>query len=449
MALLSELEALDPRLRALALPRIVEVISDDALVEKVEKGNLEGAKASIETIPQAHGPELVVPAEILMELAWVSSPASTIASFGALSLQWAWLRYFWAFEGDRPYSMLRLSKAAMKQARHHKGITSEQLGIGFAIQLVRRVLNRLHPQCTTEVHDADVVIDGGPPATWGLRSTTTDDLRPDYFIEVLDPKSRPGEPPSALYILECKGTFSNGHLRQIRKGLRQVNSVEDSSGNPFPGIVCSASFDGKVPVTLRVLDPGDGPEFIEPAPPEDGEAEIGKAGHGFRISGEGPLRRELAQLRRARALSFAGDYEEAQRVAPPRIVRRAAEHWPPDEETRGRAFDDRKPERRENLVANRPTRGVSASLALLDGSQLTIGTEMDDAILRAAADRDADIEKVRGQFAKALDLFEKSDPRRQAVHRDAEEWVPNLETESVDHLRVISRKGEVLDLKLT
>jgi hypothetical protein len=451
MALLSDLENLNPLLLPLALPREVAVISDQDLVSTVAKNLERDAKAAIAPVPGVAGSSSVVPAEVLMELARASAPPGLPDGLEDFSLQWAWIRYCWAFEEGAAGSGLKISEVALAQTRHHKVVTSEQLGIGFAITLTRAALGRLYPGCRIEVHDADVVIDGGPPATWGLGPPVSD-LRPDYFVEILRAQGRAGAPPSALYVLECKGTFSNHHYDQMRKGMRQINSVSNWHGGTLPGIVCATSFNGEQAVTVRMLDPGDEPEFFEPSGADGGEAVFRGDGEGFQIGGEPQLRRELAELRRASVLSFAGAYESAREILPQRARRLSGDRWPRQRE-RVRPLRDResRPRSAGEVAGGREIHGVDASFSLIDGSRLAVTTAVDDRVLRAATgELGEDLETAQEEFASELARSEQvAQAERRRYEGDDSEWVPNVETESRDHLRVISNSGEVLDFRIS
>lgn len=459
MVLLRDLKKLDPLLAPLATPRYVTQVSDIDLLETVESEKpekyREGSKSMAAPIQSANGARLMVPGEVLMELARASAPAGVGRRLHTLGLQWAWIRYCWAFEKGEPYDELSLSPYALKQTRHLKAATSEQLGIGLAITAARNLFQRRHPGCTIRFHDADSIIDGRPPATWGLGETKG--TRPDYIIQVLAPRPKKKERPSALYALECKGTFSAGHhVTQIRRGLQQVLAVKKTSGRPLSGVVCASSFLAGSPVTLYLLDPDDGVDFVAPDEPGEPGPAFVDDNEGTRIQDEGALRRELDRLNRASSLSFAGLYREAEEVLPDGFIRRMNQFGETEEDQERMPAGQIKNQTRPGDVIGRATQGVVANFPLMDGRQIAVATEVDAAVLRAAEDLDEDFEGVRDEFATALARSEIGIPGRLETRARfgehelpaSEEWGTNVEIRGRNHLRLVSPSGEMLDFRL-
>jgi len=433
----TQLATLDPLLLPLAAPQRVLGVSNRELREKLEKNIPEGAKAKLAEVGWVNGWQQVVPAQLLLELAEASTPPLIPSGMRDVSLRWAWLRYCWAFEppnGPRP--RLRLSQAAWRLAQHHKQVSADQLGVGFALDMTRRAL-KIRYNAWTKVHDADVVIDGGGLSAWGFGHGT--ELRPGYFIEVFAvPPPQVGMPYSKVYLLECKGTHSGIHMSQLRKGLRQVMSVVDDEKEPLPSIVSSTGFT-KTLTTLRIIDPDDDADgFVAMSADRDARARFTPhEGGGIVIDGAAELRRELAQLDQAQTLAFAGLYAQAHEALPPRLRERGP--MPVSDEPSDWTLVTR-------AAFGRRAAGTEFVLPLVSGRQLRAACAVDNEILAAALGPSAlDMRRARQRFSDAIETIVSDASRDADAVTHSGSW---LESDSPENLRVVSRDGFIIDLSL-
>src|ERR1017187_1440296 len=226
--------AIDPLLAPLHFDRAVKVTSDQAHATAVQNklpASVPGkpSKDTLTEVDEVDGVQHISPAEILLELAKASTPALLPPGMRDLSLRWAWLHYCWAFEAvvpPPPIGKMRLSSAARDLAQHRKQVASDDLGVGFGLVLARRALEaRFAPAITTAFDVEAIVKTPGVLSTWGIQHTGP--LLPDYFIRVSSLAG--GTPWSSVWVLECKGTQGTGHLKQIRKVLRQTATITDVS----------------------------------------------------------------------------------------------------------------------------------------------------------------------------------------------------------------------------
>jgi hypothetical protein len=431
----AQLVALDPLLLPLAAPQRVLVISNKKLREKLEKNVALGAKSNLSELGWVDGWQHVVPAQLLLELAEASTPPLIPPGLRDISLRWAWLRYCWAFEPPTgPKPKLRLSQAAWRLAQHHKQVSADQLGVGFALDMTRRALE-IRYNAWTKVHDADVVIDGGGLSAWGFSQGA--DLRPDYFIEVfIVPPPQAAKPYTKIYLLECKGTHSGIHMSQLRKGLRQVMSVVDHDGKSLPSVVSSAGFTEML-TTLRIIDPDDDADgYVAMSADRDARAQFTpREGGGVVIHGAAELRRELAQLDQAQTLAFAGLYAQAHDALPPRL--RERDVAPIRDE-----LSDQTPVAR--AAFGRPAAGTEFVLPLVDGRQLRAACVVDDEILTAARGQSpVEMRRARQRFSDAVETSRSDAPRDSDDVTRRGSW---LESDGPEHLRVVSRDGSIIDL---
>ncbi len=413
------------------------MISNKKLRETLEKSVAADAKSGLSEVDWVDGWRHVVPAQMLLELAEASTPPLIPSGLRDLSLRWAWLRYCWAFEPPTgPNPTLKLSQAAWRLAQHHKQVSADQLGVGFALDMTRRALE-IRYKAWTKVHDADVVIDGGGLSAWGFSHGT--DLRPDYFIEVFTvPPPRAAMPYTKIFLLECKGTHSGIHMRQLRKGLHQVMSVLDVNGKPLPSVVASTGFT-KTRTTLRLIDPDDDAEgFVAMSADRDARARFtSHEGGGVIIQGAPELRRELAQLDQAQTLALAGLYSEAHRALPSRLRERDIAP------ARDELFDQTPVAR---VAFGRPATGTELVLPLVGGRELRVACVVDNEVLTAARTQGpVDMRRARQRFSDVIEASNSETPGEADGMARRGSW---LESDGPERLRVVSRDGSIIDLSV-
>ncbi|MFG1928954.1 hypothetical protein [Cryptosporangium sp. NPDC048952] len=171
------------------------------------------------------------------------------------------LRYCEAFV-SRPRArmdqrFLAMAQRAMDSVRYH-GATqqSEDLGIGFAIVLAKRILHERDPGRTYLAVDAEMVLEAGTDDSrlFGerLKSRADTKMRPDYFL--LGTKRGNGRTATSVLVLECKGTRDGYHApEQLAKAMAQLDSVRIGSRRP-PGLAIASILSPRH-VAARILDP--------------------------------------------------------------------------------------------------------------------------------------------------------------------------------------------------
>lgn len=426
--IVTKLRNIDPLLLPLALDREVEVTSDDAHAKDVEDSlgaSTPGKRRPLTGVKEVHGYELISPAELLLELAEVTTPTLLPRRMHDLSLRWAWIHYCWAFDKvSRPppaIEKMRLSAAARKLAPHRKQVASDDLGVGFGLTLARRALEKRYKPATTEVVDAEELIAaaGHILSAWGI--THTGRMVPDYFIKVSEPVG--GKSPLPIWILECKGTQGTGHLKQIRKGVTQVGTIKHHpSGVPPPGIISATVF-RETSTRVRIVDP-----------PGDEDDPWASTKTSDRID---VFRRDLSQLDLCATLAFAGLYARAAELLPERL------RSEPTEQQRSETPSQ------EGLVdapliragRGNSASGVRAELPLLGGRTLRATCAVDNRMLNAAERGSVnDLQVARGLVAKEVSEQLSEGEGTESKRRSLVEVVsPHL-------LRVTARTGLLLEI---
>jgi hypothetical protein len=415
--------AIDPLLAPLRFDRAVRVTSDQthaAAVQSKLPASVAGkpAKGTLTGVDEVHGVQHVSPAEILLELAKVSTPALLPPGMRDLSLRWAWLHYCWAFENAAPpppTKKMRLSSAARDLAQHRKQVASDDLGVGFGLALARRALEARFAPAITTAFDAEAILaTSSALSTWGIQHTGP--LRPDYFIQVSSLAG--GTPWSSVWVLECKGTQGTRHLQQIRKGVTQTATITHiSTGISAPAIISATAF-GKSQTLVRLVDPpGDRSD-----PWAGTDVPRGKRRGVDRLD---LFRHDLARLDLSATLAFAGLYARAAELLPERLRRG----------TRERAGLADAP--LTQAGRNNSASGIRAELPLIGGRTLRATCAVDRRVLDAANKGSvSDLHAARELVAKELSAREQTESARHSL----------VEMASPDLLRVTARTGLVLEI---
>lgn len=235
-------------LQLLRTPAMLPVRSDRDMASKVKviaekkrlpEGTFSYLKAP-EPVAVGWSPLRTSPADILRELG-VATTFVSRSRFLPVAQLWAHVRYCAAMRTGRN-QMLELSRDAAQQVvHHHKVAQSEQLGIGLALVVARKVLRELHPRLDYHVVDADVALKVGDLASLPgeVRNQPSTRKRPDYFLVGFER----GAPGAVVHVavLECKGTHLE--MREVRKQLgdacHQVQTVT-VGGRPLYGLMVAS-----------------------------------------------------------------------------------------------------------------------------------------------------------------------------------------------------------------
>jgi hypothetical protein len=173
----------------------------------------------------------VRPVEVLHALSYVTSPLYG-NDIHDMYMQWALLRYLGFFErgvrGNKKIPPLGVSEAGCRVAGAQRRVTSEELGVGFAVVLARRWFRHaLGPGIPIGFIDVDAYVSGS-----GFGGS----IRSDYLL--IAPDSVKAD-CYRVRLLECKGTWEEPLARiQMKKAVRQLGSPVIS---PLPdGIAVSS-----------------------------------------------------------------------------------------------------------------------------------------------------------------------------------------------------------------
>lgn len=251
---------LGPVVRALNTHGILPVVSTEelaaevhnrakALTKKYESFNYRKRPRSV-SVDFNYGIS-VRPVEVLRELG-IATTFFTRNPFTEASRLWAHARYCGTLETNRQ-GLLVLSQDANDVVFHHKTAQSEQLGIGFALLIAKKVLDKWYPDFEFQTVDADVALSAGFIETVGrIQQDHRTKMRPDYFLV----GHRTGKKGSAMVVvLECKGTHKTRHFAtgQLAKASIQVETVP--IGNETPRAIMVATLLEQSGITAFVLDP--------------------------------------------------------------------------------------------------------------------------------------------------------------------------------------------------
>lgn len=297
-------------LASLQTPREITIHSDATLINelkrkqqaRVAKG-FTGGKAPV--VVSAFDPftmPLVSPAELLLCTGLATTPL--VALPVALSAQWAYYRYMWAFDPSPP--RLRL-EASVKQIDHHqKTVLSDELGVGMTHWVMTALLGATsHVDVQIAVKAPSVAQHHGfPVATLGTSRS------PDLLYRF---------GTSRFAVVECKGSQSdhNQTLTQLTSGLEQVPSLRIQNQRLAEEYVVATRY-GLDGTHVYIVDPPD--ENEEPTRPEitkgqSPEEPDGTSRRRLAAPDAEALRVDLDRLYAAKLLAFAGDVRSASDLA--------------------------------------------------------------------------------------------------------------------------------------
>jgi hypothetical protein len=249
--------------RELGTPSKLVVSSTPELAEEVEKearervGPKRGASYLYRKPVYAIPPNLFSgidssPAEVLRELG-LATTFVTASPFADIARHWAHVRYCATLRSNRK-QVLALTKAGSDIVHHHKVAQSEQLGIGLALVVAKRILERKYPGWLFSSVDVDVALAAGFIEGVGLvRQKSKATMRPDYFL--VGRRAGGGRSGCKVYVLECKGTHGNAYhsKQQLATASLQVGSIE-LGARTLPSLIVASRLSTSG-ISIDVLDP--------------------------------------------------------------------------------------------------------------------------------------------------------------------------------------------------
>lgn len=261
-----EIESL---VRSLNQPSKLVVESSRQLVDAVEK-YAKDAAATNEAYRYGKAPVTVTigptvettPAQVLHELG-VATTLLTASPLAQVARHWAHVRYCATLTRQR--GMLGLTPSAQSLVYHHKVTQSEQLGIGLALVVARKVLQRQYRQWTFFAVDAEVALKAGfIEGAGAVERTSKSQKRPDYFLVGHHSSGRRSR--MKIVVLECKGThqppsFAYGQLARAAVQVRTLNV----GGRRPPALMVASCLAGRQ-ITSYVLDPPGDDELWDGGP---------------------------------------------------------------------------------------------------------------------------------------------------------------------------------------
>ncbi len=216
-----------------------EGCSDSTLVKEIKsqisKAGITPPKGIVPAAGLVSGIRLQ-PAEALHRLALATQPPYPDELI-ELYQRWAPLRYLGFFAHDKA-GRLVVSDAGREIRGNQRRVTSEELGIGFAVRIAEDwIRDRGLRPGLIEVVDVDLLRKQGFLKLHGRKLTVEDDGKhPDYLLIAHVPGSRW---PFRLFFLECKGTARADYaVRQLAGAVIQLDGIQ-IGGAPLPGLAVS------------------------------------------------------------------------------------------------------------------------------------------------------------------------------------------------------------------
>ncbi|WZH93271.1 hypothetical protein QQG74_17325 [Micromonospora sp. FIMYZ51] len=198
------------------------------------------------------GSLLTSPARVLHELG-VATTLLTASPLSQVARHWAAVRYCATLtraKGRR----LALTADANEVVYHHKVTQSEQLGIGLALVVAKRLLRQQYRGWTFHAVDAEVALKAGFVVGAGtVESVSRTKKRPDYIL--LGHRATKSRRRMKIVVLECKGTHQAQNFvhGQLARAAVQVQALK--VGGRLPPSLMVASHLTQTGITAYVLDP--------------------------------------------------------------------------------------------------------------------------------------------------------------------------------------------------
>ena len=178
--------------------------------------------------------------DVLLRLATATRPRYQ-ADVLEVHLHWGLLRYLGFFDHSYDGSTMLLSPAGNRITGNQRRVTSEEVGIGFAVLLAESWMSPTGgPPIVTRPIDVDVALHDmngtifarGRPKNVKKIGTK----RPDYILV----SDTPGRPQAVrLAVLECKGTKTYNHaFKQLSTAAHQLHGIVVDGRHP-PGLAVS------------------------------------------------------------------------------------------------------------------------------------------------------------------------------------------------------------------
>ncbi|MFE0631871.1 hypothetical protein ACFW3D_33580 [Streptomyces sp. NPDC058864] len=262
--------------RELGTPAKLIVRSTPELAEEVEKeardrvGPKRGASNLYRKPVYAIPADLFMgiessPAEVLRELG-LATTFVTASPFADIARHWAHVRYCATLKSNQK-QVLSLTQAGSDIVHHHKVAQSEQLGVGLALVVAKRILERKYPGWIFSSVDVDVALAAGFLDGVGLvRQKNKTTMRPDYFL--VGRRAGTSRSGCKVYVLECKGTHGNAYhsRKQLATASLQVGSIEVGA-RTLPSLIIASRL-STAGVSIDVLDPPGDEDLWEGQPEE-------------------------------------------------------------------------------------------------------------------------------------------------------------------------------------
>lgn len=368
-------------------------------------------------VPALDGEAAVRPLDVLLRLAVATKPQYQTDLY-EVHRHWSLLRYLGLFESDSD-GQLCLSSAGRRIVGNQRRVTSEELGIGFAVHRAQEWMASRWPGATTTgVIDIDAALSSGFVRAGAVTSSVVQRAgrRPDYLLIAESPGS---EDRYHYAVVECKGTKGWRYgLTQMASACMQLRGVAVAGRQP-PGLaVGTVLADDWVCCRALELSPGHR-GHLEPATyrvelpePSEDVAEVHIERETFErrvhvdIDEEAPLSAEDLvragmQASWASLADFAGNDYAFQRWAPPVF----------------RANLDRDVQARPQRVERQTREGLDVvgvrNLITLPGGELEVVfglvAEVDEALVRRDADRVIEAQRrVAERRAQARDVADRA-----------------------------------------
>ncbi|MFG1893454.1 hypothetical protein ACGFIP_05550 [Micromonospora zamorensis] len=251
-----EIESL---VRSLSCPSLLALNSSPQLVDDVLQYAATHAKKreaywhhkTLTPVDVGTGGLRTTPAEVLHELG-VATTLLTASPLSQVARHWAAVRYCATL--TRNSGRLALTPDANEVVYHHKVTQSEQLGIGLALVVAKRVLRQQYRGWTFHAVDAEVALKAGfVDGVGAVESVSRTKKRPDYIL--LGHHATKARRRMKIVILECKGTHQSPSFihGQLARAAVQVEAL--SVGGQHPPSLMVASHLTQAGITAYVLDP--------------------------------------------------------------------------------------------------------------------------------------------------------------------------------------------------
>jgi hypothetical protein len=210
-------------------------------------------------VPMLDGSFPVRAVDVLLRLATATRPRYQVDVLD-MQLHWSLLRYLGFFDSCARSTKMQVSAAGKRIPGNQRRVTSEEVGIGFAVLLAEEWMRHVggaHGAIRTV--DVDVALQdmSGAVIAGGQvkKVTKVGTRRPDYLL-VGDAAGRSGV--VRIAVLECKGTKTPGYfLQQLSSAAHQLQGLLIDGRRPA-GLAVSTLL-GKSPIAFYALESARGP----------------------------------------------------------------------------------------------------------------------------------------------------------------------------------------------